>query len=431
MNVSKGWLFLVIYVLTFIIISGCSNKAIDEKENHGDVKDKTFVYLSSHNEDHGQARAIMDLSREFEKEQKNTKIELETVAPYELIQRVPLLAASNDLPEMFAFESGQIYQMYEAGLIMDVEETFKSLGLYEKLNPTVVDLLKRQAEDGNGLYAVPVELNIEGFWYNKQLFEQVGVDVPKTWDDMMGTSELLKAEGIQPFAVAGQMGSAYTRLINAYVVRKYGFDVMERIQRGELELTDEGFIEAARVVQQMHKEGYFGESVNTVDYEAAVNMFLGGQAAMIYMGSWVLSEFNDDELNLIGVENIGFFNVPLVKEGVGTFNDYMMNAGLVLALSKEKYNEEVGKWLTFIFSNYAEYAISEYGILSGFLMGEIPENISPITKITVEEINKVKNGALWFEALFDETTSERAKFNAQLLVNDEMTPEGYMSSLKQ
>ncbi|MFC0560555.1 ABC transporter substrate-binding protein [Halalkalibacter alkalisediminis] len=430
MKLCEGLLILIFYIF-IMFIAGCSKEIRDEQ---GDLQveeeDRTIVYLSSRNEDQGQPRVVMPLSREFEKKHPKVNIELQTVAQNDLMQTIQLLAASNDLPEMFAFESGHTEQMYEANLILDVEETFKTLGLYENLNPTVVDLLKRQSGEGKGLYAVPVELNIEGFWYNQFIFEQAGLEIPKTWDEMMDVSDSLTSEGIQPFAVAGQMGSSFTRLINAYVVRKYGFDVMERVHRGELDLMDEGFMEAAQIVQLMNAKGYFGERVNAVDYEAALSMFLNGQAAMLYMGSWVLSDFNDEEINHIGVENIGFFNVPLIRDGVGTFDDYMMNAGLVMAISKEKYDEEVGEWLKYIFSNYSERALSEHGMISGFIVDDVPEYMSPVTKITIDEMNKMKNGALWFEAKFDEQTSEKARYHAQLLVNGELTPEQYLSSLK-
>ncbi|MDT8860167.1 extracellular solute-binding protein [Alkalihalobacillus sp. MEB130] len=430
MKLGKGGFMLFIYVL-IMFVAACSNESDDERGSLLEDSNKTIVYLSTKNEDQGHPRVIMPLSREFEKRHLDVNVELQTVAQNDLVQTIQLLAASNDLPEMFALESRHLDQMYRADLILDVEKTFKTLGIYETLNPTVVDLLKRQSESGNSLYAVPVELNIEGFWYNKQIFEEVGVEIPTTWDEMMNVSESLKTKGIQPFALAGRTGSSYTRLINAYVVRKYGFDVMERVHRGELDLLDDGFIEAVEIVQQMNEKGYFGDAVNSVDYEKAVNMFLNGQAAIIYMGSWVLSDFNDLKRNNIGVENIGFFNVPLVKDGVGTMDDYMMNAGLVKVLSKEKFDEEVVEWVKFIFSNYGEHALSEYGMISGFFADEIPEEVSNVTRITLDEIQNARNGALWFEAQFDEKTAEKARYHVHFLVTGEISPEDYLSILKQ
>ncbi|MDI4643801.1 hypothetical protein [Cohnella hashimotonis] len=80
--------------------------------------------------------------------------------------------------------------------------------------------------------------------------------------------------------MAGSRKWTLTRLINGYVVRKYGFDAMARVSRGELSLTNPGFLEAADVVRRMALQGYFGEHVNTADLDEAIATFLQGRAAI-------------------------------------------------------------------------------------------------------------------------------------------------------
>ena len=74
----------------------------------------------------------------------------------------------------------------------------------------------------------PLGLNVEGFWYNKDLFEQAGVEVPTTWDEFDAVLEKLDAAGIQPMSTGGSDKWLATRLINAYAVRTMGNDVMTR-----------------------------------------------------------------------------------------------------------------------------------------------------------------------------------------------------------
>jgi raffinose/stachyose/melibiose transport system substrate-binding protein len=214
-------------------------------------------------------------------------------------------------------------------------------------------------------------------------------------------------------------------------MRLYGADVMERVNKGELSITDDGFIEAAKLVQDMNAKGYFGEGVNTIDYDTASNTFLQGNAAMYYMGSWALNEFNDENLNKIGVDNVGFFNIPLVKGGKGTLDEYSMNAGLTLSFSKDKYNEEVGEWMKHVFSNYGDKAIAERGLISGFKVENMPEDVSELTKTTLEKVNEIENGALWFEGYFDPKTKTVSEDGAQNLLNEGITPEEYMSKLEE
>ena len=69
---------------------------------------------------------------------------------------------------------------------------------------------------------------------------------------------------------------------------------MDRVDKGELKLTDPGFVAAARSVQEMGLKGYFGQRINTVDMSTSIDQFLQGHAAMFYMGSWELRDFNAD-----------------------------------------------------------------------------------------------------------------------------------------
>ena len=47
----------------------------------------------------------------------------------------------------------------------------------------------KSKEKGDGLYELPVELNIEGFWYNKKIFADNGIAVPTTWDEVLKIAE--------------------------------------------------------------------------------------------------------------------------------------------------------------------------------------------------------------------------------------------------
>jgi alpha-L-rhamnosidase len=85
--------------------------------------------------------------------------------------------------------------------------------------------------------------------------------------------------------------------------------------------------------------------VTTIDYDTAVDTFLQGKAAMFYMGSWELRDYNDPKRNKIGAENIGLFNFPLVKDGKGTTDDWAMNAGQTIVINKTQYDDTLGDWL--------------------------------------------------------------------------------------
>ncbi|CAN7370074.1 extracellular solute-binding protein [Paenibacillus sp. LjRoot153] len=414
-----------------MFVGGCGLFSLSAKNESslGSNKreEKTIRYLTTARG--GAAKVIEDLSKEYEKTDSMVNFRFETVAQVDLRQRVQLLAASNDLPTLFSFESGRPLQNM-LNEVLDLEKTFKELDIYDKLNPAAVKLLKEQIR-GGGLYALPLEMNIEGFWYNKKIFADNNLSEPTTWDDMLKAADILKQQGIQAYAVAGKDKWPITRYIGSYVIRKYGPNVMDRVSKGEIKVTSPGFIEAAQVVQKMNNEGYFGSNVNTVDIKSAKDMFFQSKAAMIYTGSWELRDFNNPVINKIGTENIGFFNIPLVKDGMGTLDDYAMNTGLTTSFSKAAYDSTVGDWMKAVFSSYGDRAMNDLGMITGFKVETMPKEVPPLTQMVQKRFDSAKRGALWFEAFFDSKTQLTAWDNAQLLVaGSTYSPEMYMFKLQ-
>ena len=417
-------------LIIIAVLSACGYKPAQETiEQHSS---QIIMYLSSNKENEGSARIISELAREYQAANPEIKFKFENVAESNLNQRVQLLAASNDLPVLFSYQSGKpLLDLIHSDAVLDLEEAFSELGMMNQLNPAAVELLKSYA-NGEGLYALPLEFNIEGFWYNKEIFKQHELQVPQTWNELLQASEILHTSGVQPFAVAGKDKWPITRLINAYAIRMYGADVMERVDKGEMSLTDEGFVEAVDTVQQMALKGYLGSRINTTDMETSLNAFLQGKTAMFYMGSWQLRAFNNKDQNHIGEESIGFFSIPLVEGGTGTLDEYPVNAGLTTSFSKAAYTPEVGKWMKYVFERYGDRAMNDLGMITGFQIQNTPEDLPPLTRLVQEKITEAKKGALWFEARFNTSAQLLAWDNAQLLMtNEDYTAIQYLTELQE
>jgi len=393
--------------------------------------DTSITYLSILAPDTGFSKIIGELAVECQSEVPNVTYELQNVGHDMLEQRLKQLAINNNLPTMFSNNAGAgLVELVDNGYVLNVKDTFTELGIYDKINPAAAALVSNVTQD-IGVYALPLELNIEGFWYNKQLFADNNLNAPKTWDDMVAVAAVFQEKGIQPFAVAGKEGWPLTRLLVAYAVRKYGADAMIRVKNGELKVTDPGFVEAAQALKDLAKKGYLGVSPNTIDYGTALDQFLQGKAAMYFMGSWELRSFNDPEKALLGMDNIGFFNSPLVKDGVGTLDDFSINIGTVTSISKANYNETVGKWLKCVFSKYGDRAMTELGMITGFKVENPPKDLPSLTQFVLDQLDAAKNAYLPWESYFNPKASAVAGENVQLLISDDSyTAEQYMADLQ-
>lgn len=417
----------VFLLLIFCLqINGCNSE--NSKEEKQEAKEMSFLSIWA--EDNDNSKLILALTEEYKKINPNFTMDFELVSAENLQQKVKVLVASKSVPDLFVYEAGKpIIELIDAGVLLDIEKTFTELGIMDSLDPGAVSLLKRMA--GNkGLYDLPLGMNIEGIWYNKKMFADLGLQPPQTWSELMDVCDTLLANGIQPFTAGGKDKWPITRIINMYVMRKLGVDAMERASAGEISFTDPGFIEAATIVQNMVKKGYFGEGLVTVDYSTAADTLFSGNAAMLYNGSWFSQDLNNEERNPLGQDGVGFFNIPLVEGGVGSMDEYSVNCGNIISLSAEKYDEQTGDWLKFVFSRFGDYAMEQDGTFKGFKVSKMPDDLSTYTRIIGEELGKVQNAGLWFEASMDEKTSQVAQNYAQTLCIMETTPEEYFRQIE-
>jgi raffinose/stachyose/melibiose transport system substrate-binding protein len=360
----------------------------------------------------------------------NFEWEYEMVASDNLQQKIATLAASNDLPDLFAYEAGTpLLTLIDADKIVDISEFLEETGTGEYLNAGAEELLKGLSGTED-LYDLPLGLNVEGFWYNKALFEEAGVEAPTTWDEFEDVLAKLYDAGIQPLTTGGSDKWGATRLINAYAVRANGNDIMTKAANGEVAYTDEGLVAAADKLAEWAEKGYFGEGITTVDMNTAGSMMMSGKAAIFYNGSWFTQNLTDETQNPAGDDGIGFFNIPVVDESVSSATSYSMNCGNILALDKSKYDEGTQWFLKYFMEHMGDLAMDELGTVKGYTYSTSVEDMNPYTKLVLDEIDKSTEGFAWWEAKMVSEVSLTAQENVQPLLNGEMTGEEYMQSIQ-
>jgi raffinose/stachyose/melibiose transport system substrate-binding protein len=375
-------------------------------------------------------QVLTALTKKYAKTAPGSTFKYDYAPQAQLNQKIQLLAGQNALPVLYNTPAiDTLTQLNKAGKVVDVSKEFKKLGVTNELVPAAVSILKKI--DGGKVLSLPFEFNIEGVWYNKKLFADNGVAVPKTWDQLVAAAAKLKAAGVQPFAASGIQGWPITRLLGNYLFSTLGGDAMQKIQTGKAKLTDPQYVAAAQKIADLGAKGYFGDGVTSLDYTPAEQLFLQGKAAMFYMGSWILGELNDPKQNQIGLSDVGFFPFPSVAGGKGPATIVPMNAGQTTSISPKKLTAANEQWLKYYAQHYGDMAMSLKGQISGFKVHNTPRNLSSATKLVVAQLAAAKNPVLWFEALFSAKATTLSQQDAAPLVTGQMSAEQFMSAVQQ
>jgi raffinose/stachyose/melibiose transport system substrate-binding protein len=201
-------------------------------------------------------------------------------------------------------------------------------GDVEDITEAVPDLLDRvlpsvaqNGEADGAQYAVPYsEVQPVVLYHNKELFEQVGVEVPETWEDLLAAVEAFKAEGITPFALAGQSVWPELMWIQYLTDRIGGPEVFQAVVDGKPDAwSDPAITEALERIQQLVDAGAFGQNFGSVtaDANADVALVYTGKAAMLLQGGWVYGAFKADAPEFVSDGTLGFSNFPAIESGKG------------------------------------------------------------------------------------------------------------------
>ncbi|HJD46803.1 MAG TPA: extracellular solute-binding protein [Candidatus Mediterraneibacter norfolkensis] len=413
-------------------LAGCGSTGGGTSDQAADsgTQERTIKVMTIWNEDvQGGTQTLKALSDEYCAEHPEITVEIEVVAQTDMPSRLSVLAASGELPDLFiATDTAQSATFYEQGLIYSVDDFLEENGIQDIISEsTRQGLINVQAAEGDELYTLPTEQNIEGFWYNKQMFEENGWEVPETMDEFMAICEDAVSKGIQPLSVDGMDKFYFTRLWGGYVTSKLGVDALINANAGEQSFSDPAFLEAYQWVQDLNTNGYMGEGVTTIDSSTMNSVFLTGGAAMEYNGSWVTSNLNNEEENQLG-ENVGFFGFPSVDGAVADQNDYCQNYGTAWVIGSNNYDDALNDWLVYVFSGYGDKSMETQGMLSGFEMKEEHE-MPYYTQMVVDLIAEAGEAAVWPEYKMETGAMQTSLDNSQLLILGEMTPEDYGVSL--
>ncbi|MFJ9379578.1 ABC transporter substrate-binding protein [Streptomyces sp. NPDC101455] len=356
-------------------------------------------------------------------------LKIQTLPISNVDQKVQLLAGQDALPVQFAAGGTPALTktLDKAGQVLDLEKTLKDLGVWDDIQPAAV----KTVENLYGKFNVmPYQFNIEGIWYNKKLLAANNIAVPTTYDELVAAAAKLKSAGVTPFAAAGKEGWPLTRLVSSYLYRELGPDALQAVADGKAKLTDPEYVKAAQAIADLGTAGYFGKGVGSLDYDTAAQQFLTGKAAMYYMGSWALGDFNDKTKNKVGAANVGFMPFPIVSGGKGSADQIPANVGLPVAVSAKAYNAKVGDWLSCTARNYGAGSLKDQGTVSGFKPNSDTGTLPVLTQTVQDTITKTTTSTLWFEALFNTKATATSQTNAAPLVNGSLSAKDFMKKVQ-
>ena len=197
------------------------------------------------------------------------------------------LAATGQLPDIYQASTDIINTFRESGQILVLNDVAEKTGYLDKLYEANRELA--YAEDGN-IYAFPFSGQEYVLWYyNKAIFEENGLSVPTTYDELLNCINVFNEAGITPLALFGQEGWNTAAAFDVIATR-YNAGGIKALDDQTANITDPAYVSAAQTMEELVAAGLFQKGATNTNYDQASELFLSGQAAMFINGQWYIED---------------------------------------------------------------------------------------------------------------------------------------------
>lgn len=295
------------------------------------------------------------------------------------------LGADNG-PDIIYYDTGPGYAgvLAEAGLLLPLDDAYTANGWTDR----IFGWTKDRVTFGGKTYGIGNELEFIGVYYNKAIFDELGVSEPKTYEEFLTICDKAKAAGYTPIAFAdGPKWPAYHQfsIMANNIVSK---EKLDNVLFGDGSWNDPDFVKAIKTFfVDMNQAGCFLDDTTAISYEDGNAVFYAGQAAMDITGTWLLSEMSNNANDF----EVGFFFFPSIEGNPvmppgGMGSGYFVNA-------KTQYPAEAIEFLDFMFSEEGgKIWLEDLSIIPPISVPTSDLNLTPLMKFAVDAVTTVPLG---------------------------------------
>ncbi len=342
-------------------------------------------------------------------------------------QTLKTLAATGQLPDIYQASTDLINTFRESNQIMVLNDVAQSTGFLDKLYDANKDLA--YAEDGN-IYAFPFSGQEYVLWYyNKQLFEENGLEVPKTYDDLKNCIDTFTAAGITPLALFGQEGWN-TAAAYDVIATRYAEGGIKALDDQSATITDQGYVDAAKTMEELVAAGLYQKDATTTNYDQASEMFLSGNAAMFINGQWYI----EDATKGLG-DNVDWMFYPAADEasyeaGKSAFSGGGSASGF--AVNPDSQNPELAAEVAeFITEKYCEAKVMyRHNPLVAIDTGKEPDSEYPaMMKKLSDTLPSITSTTKFTWGLTNSTFNDGIQSETQGLVSGQFSADEFIEDM--
>ncbi len=394
----KATLFLAMFMVLFSIVAcgpAANNPAVTEspsasggakESNTPEAKPQEKVTLRFVNYGAAKAELFGKIVDGFNSSQSNIQVDFTTNTQNYFAQLKTQLS-TGEAPDIFTHIIGMSMAPYvDAEHLMDITNE----PYMEKLQPSS---LQGSTYKGK-VYAIPLDAQTFGVYYNKDIFAKNGFEIPKTYSELVALVDKMNAANITPFAVnyrekwtLGQMATiAYSPLAIPEFEKK-----QDSFYKGDWTFDTANFNQLLNAVDLIVKNAQ-DRAIDT-DLSGQYALFAEGKTAMMPTGNWAIPQIRKIAPDL----NAGMFPMPVSENAAE--NKYAVDYALCLnVLADTKHPEAVREFITYFLDSKGATSFYYDSIGVPTALKESSDKLDSISE-SLAQAMKDGNTVRWFQTV--------------------------------
>ncbi len=363
----------------------------------------------------------------FEAANPNISVNL-TLFPNEAYKTaIEVALASDEPPDVFFNWPGEdTARLVRDGLVANLDAYADQHGWNDELASGVVSAYRID----NHLYGLPWSLNAKFWFYNTAIFEEHGLTVPESFDELLALCGLINDAGITPASFGNSerwQGVHYLSTLNQKEVPDdvRGPDYALAAADGEL-FTHPGYAKAlSRLLDLVEAECYH-PGVNSTDPGTAWASFSSGEVAMTYAGTWAFGIFND-----AGFEGqYGLFPMP-ATDGPTDQSVLLMGPDGIEMAAKSDNLDEAALLMDHIINRDNQQILADESGRLVVNLGVDSTGASPEVRFALGAVATAGGAALWLDVGLEASVAEAYLNGIQEVISGAKTPEEVVASIRE
>jgi multiple sugar transport system substrate-binding protein len=312
----KKWLATigVTSVLFGSLLAGCGGENAEKKDGEGKQGGKVEVTLAGWGGNPTEQKLLQQTLDDFEAKHPNIDVKLEVIseqAQYMDVIKTRLIGGEG--PDVFYLDAFEAPALIETGVLEPLDEYVTEDFDIDDFEKSLLDAFK--GKDGK-IYGFPKDYSTLALFYNKKMFQEAGVEVPKTWDELReAAKKLTKGTEVYGLGVTPELARLY------HIAESKGGKV---VTDNKASFADPKVVEALQPIVDMHLKDKSAAQPNEVGANWGGEMFGQEKAAMVIEGNWAIPFLADTFPNI----EYGTAEIPTIDGKKGTMAytvAYVMN----------------------------------------------------------------------------------------------------------